>query len=329
MPLVSIIIPTNRRQAVLEPCLQALAGQHFDASEMEVIVVHNGPGSPPARPAAAWPFELIIERVSAASASIARNVALDCARGEWVVFLNDDVLPQPELVAAHLAAHQRVEPPAMVLGKSAWPRYQDETVLDRLMQTTSMYFFYDQMQPHAWYNFRHAWTLNLSLPRRCLETHRFDERIPFYFEDLELAFRLEQRHGMRVWYAPEALVVHDHRHTFEGYLRREANMGKFALRLWRCNPGCFRAIYGSDLDQAYLDYCRRFVETEGRRSDEMHAWLSQIVARRMDELGCSPEVQPAFIKSLYFAHLPLKRLAFRTGLLDAVEHERVTSGAAM
>ena len=322
MPRVSIVIPTNRPQAVLEPCLRALARQEFEMSAAEVLVVYNGPGVPPSWAADAWPFELITERTAQASASISRNVGLDRARGQWVLLLNDDVLPEPGLVAAHLAAHGHLDRPAMVLGDAPWQRYPDETVLDRMIQTTSMFFFYHRMKPHAWYNFRHAWTLNLSVARRYLQTLRFDERMPFYFEDIELGFRLERQHGLGLWYAPEAVAVHEHRHTLDSYLKREFNMGRFALRLWNCNPDCFRAIYGVDLDDAYLDYARRFVDLEGRSEAETRGCLQDVVAGRLEELCASPQVQTRIVQALYWAHLPLKRLAFRRGLLDAVEQER-------
>jgi len=320
MPAVSVIIPTNRSREVLERCLQSIAGQDCDPREIEVIVVFNGMTVVPQWDRGAWPFCLITDHIDEPHIGAAKNVALDRARGEWLVLLNDDVLADSDFLSAHVAAHRQLGQPAMVVGRSIWRRYDDETVFDRMIQTTSMIFFYDQMQPHAWYNFRHAWNLNLSLPRRCCESVRFETALrPVYFDDLEWAFRMEREHGLRVWYEPQALLLHDHRYTLDSYLTREGHLGRMAVLLWQCNPDCFRAIYETDLDEAYLDYCREFVRHEGRREEELLTQLSRISTRPAGELAPTPDRQDELVRLLYLTHLPLKRLAFRRGVLSAVE----------
>lgn len=320
MPLVSFIIPTNRSRDVLEPCLRSIAAQQADLDDIEVLAVFNGVAEAPSWPADAWPFELIVDRIDEANICAAKNVALDRARGEWILFINDDVVLDPGFVRAHLAAHERLDRAAMVLGQSAWRRYEDETLFDRMVQTTSMVFFYDRMVPHQWYGFRHAWNLNLSLRRSFLETLRFEERLrPVNFDDIELAFRLEQQFGLGVWYEPEASCVHDHRYTLEGYLRREALLGRVSTLLWQVNPDCYRAIYGTDLDQAYVDYCRRFVEIEGRYEAKRIERLRAMVTRRPDEVAASEQALSELVQVLYDGHVPLKRLAFRRSVLEAVD----------
>ena len=317
MPSVSIIIPTNRPPTVVDPCLHALARQHFDLSEIEVLLVYNGVTEAPEWPADAWPFELIVDHIEPAHIGAAKNVALARARGDLLLLLNDDVLPEPGFVAAHVEAHRGLKKPGMVLGRSDWRQYEDATLLDRMIAETSMVFFYDQIKPHAWHNFRHAWNLNLSLPRGLLDGEQFDEGLgSFFFEDIELAFRLEQKFKAYVWYEPAAAALHDHRYTLDGYLKREYELGCAAPRLWQRNPDCFRATYSTALDEAYITYCRQFVEFEGRREAEMRAQLLATVSRSPDEFGGSVEALCDLIHTLYIAHLPLKRLAFRRGLLS-------------
>ena len=318
MPIVSIIIPTNRPRGVVEHCLRALAAQRFAMTEMQVVVVYNGRGSVPEWAADDWPFELIVARGPESNVGAARNVGFDLAKGEWVILLNDDVLPARDLVAAHVNAHRRLDRVAMVLGEAVWRRHEDETVFDRMLQSTSMVFFHDKMEPHAWYNFRHAWTLNLSLPRRCCDLVRFDEAIrPVCFDDLEWAFRLERTQGLGVWFAPEARAVHDHRYTLESYLSRERHLGRMAALLWRCNPECYIAIHGSALDADHLSYCRRFVALNERLEDDMRTGLDRVVSRRIEDLSPSSTVSSELIQCLYLAHLPLKRLVFHRALLEA------------
>ncbi|MBN1345218.1 MAG: glycosyltransferase [Phycisphaerae bacterium] len=323
MTLASFIIPTNRSREVIEPCLRAIARQQCDVGELEVLVVFNGVDEIPTWEPGTWPFELVVDRIDKANICAAKNVALDRARGEWVFFINDDVVIEPDFVTAHLAAHERLDRPAMVLGKMIWRTYPDETLFDRMVQTTSMVFFYDRMTPREWYGFRHAWNLNLSLRRRYLKTLRFEDRLePVNFDDLELAFRLERQFDLGVWYEPEAVCVHDHRYTLEGYLRREALLGRVSTLLWRYDPDCYRAIYGADLDEAYIEYCRRFLKTEGRFEDERIARLQALVSRPSREVATSDATLAELVQALYDGHVPLKRLAFRRGLLDAVSGNR-------
>jgi GT2 family glycosyltransferase len=326
-PDVSIIIPTNRHRDVLDRCLTAITRQDYDPESIEVMLILNGAESRPVWSPDNWPFDLIIERIDEPHIGAAKNIALDRARGEWIVFLNDDVLIEPEFVAAHLAAHQCLDRPAMVLGRSDWVPVPDETLFDRMIQTTSMVFFYDRMAPHEWYGFRHAWNLNLSIHRRHLEHRRFDERLgPFFYEDLELAYRLQEQEGLGVWYAPEAAARHDHRYTLDDYLDREFRMGQASVRLWTANPDCYRAIYHADLDDRWLEYCRRYVEIEGRYEDDRLDHLLRLSNRSPEDATPGAAIQSELVQVLYDAHLPLKRLAFRRGVLHASRREPASVG---
>ena len=319
MPQLSIIIPTNRSPDVLEPCLRSVAGQRFDPREIEVCVVFNGMRSTPQWREDAWPFRLVVGSIAEANIGAAKNAALERARGEWILLINDDVRLEPNCVAAHLATHRGLHKPAMVLGLAKWQEYADATVFDHLIQSTSMIFFYDRLEPYHWYNFRHAWNLNVSVARRYCDDVRFDETLkPVNFDDVEWAFRQELRNELRVWYEPAAASVHDHRYTLDGYLTRETHLGRMAVTLWRCNPDCFRAIYGSDLDDGYVAYCRQYVHREGGRETELRAELRAVVERPAAELAGGWKLRRELLRALYNAHLPLKRLAFRRGLLSAL-----------
>lgn len=338
----SVIIPTHRPAAVLTPCLRALAAQTLPADDFEVLAVYNGAPVPRDLDPGAWPFDLLTDALDEPNIAAAKNVAIERARGELLVLLNDDVIPEPNFLAAHLAAHQDRTAPAMVLGRSDWVVPADETIFDRMIRTTSMVFFYDQMTPHTWHGFRHAWNLNLSLPRELLGEQRFDEALgPFFFEDIELAWRLERTRGVRVWYEPAARLLHDHRYTLEGYLKREEALGAAAVRLWRSNPACYRDVYGRDLDENELAYCAAFVQREETGAAARIDRLRSIVVQPADRLpGGAPqegdvgeirggpgEAPSAWINLLYDAHLPLKRLHFRCGLLAVAKTPHAGSAA--
>src|SRR5690242_1278529 len=94
-PTYSVVVPTYQRGAALERCLDALASQTLERDRFEVIVVDDGSVTPPraavARAAASLDVRLI-EQANAGPAS-ARNAGARAARGEYVVFTDDDCIP--------------------------------------------------------------------------------------------------------------------------------------------------------------------------------------------------------------------------------------------
>lgn len=106
--LVSVIIPTYNRRVILQKCLTNLAGQTLDPAKYEVIVVDDASTDHTAQMVSALqtPYQLrylpLAERTGPGGA---RNVGIRAARADLLVFLDSDLVPAPELLAAHLAVH--------------------------------------------------------------------------------------------------------------------------------------------------------------------------------------------------------------------------------
>lgn len=288
--------------------LDALARQSLDAHRFEVLVGLDGCQGPGSHPRAEF---LALPRQGPAAT---RNAIVRRARGELVLFLNDDVVPEPGLLAAHVRAHAGVGPSDLVLGSAPWAIGPGDTLFDRLVRQTSLVFFYDAMndceRERDW-GFRHAWTLNLScradLARRC----GFDERLTrAMFEDLEWAYRLALGFGSRVLYRPEAVVTHHHRYTPAGYLERERALGAQALTLAGVNPGCAMGIFKREIrDRAFVRECERLCEDEAGACAALEHRFGALADQRPDaslDLG-----------GLYRRFLPLKRFAWCQGFIAA------------
>lgn len=105
MPRLTIAIPTFGRDAVLVDTLREVLDRR-DPAEMEVLVVDQTPEHDAAAAAAlaAWEAAGAVRRVRLAPPSLtaARNVALREARGEVVLFLDDDIRVPPGLFREHL-----------------------------------------------------------------------------------------------------------------------------------------------------------------------------------------------------------------------------------
>jgi GT2 family glycosyltransferase len=245
----SVIIPTRSAPGGPAPrCIDALRPQLGPQDEI-IVSVDGGDIDP-----APGTGQVRVVHGPAGGPAAARNRAMATARGEWLLFLNDDVVPQNGLIAAHRATHQERAAaglgPAMVLGSAPWAVGENDRVIDRLVRETSWIFFYDRMdnaEPDRDWGFRHAWTLNLSVPREAAP--RFDERLRFpMFDDLEWAFRACAGGAVPVLFRADAAVVHHHRHDADALLRREVLLGHEAWTLHAINPYCAAAVFGDRYD---------------------------------------------------------------------------------
>ncbi len=109
---VSVIIPTFNRRHVLEHTLPALAAQDFPPEDYEVIVVMDGSTDGTAEFLREWKpkFAFRAFRTPHRGPSAARNVGIQVATGELVLFLDDDLMGVPDLLRRHHMAHSGTEP---------------------------------------------------------------------------------------------------------------------------------------------------------------------------------------------------------------------------
>jgi glycosyltransferase involved in cell wall biosynthesis len=113
----TIVIPTFNRASILALTLARATRQSVGASAYEIIVVDDGSTEPGTESAvaAAGHGHAIYVRQERAGASTARNAAIARARGDVIVFLDDDSFVGPRFLERHLAIHEQ-ERPALVAG---------------------------------------------------------------------------------------------------------------------------------------------------------------------------------------------------------------------
>lgn len=322
-PQCSVVIPTRERLESLERCLRSLGT--LDPALAEVLVSVDGPDGGESEMVARIGSGARVLTGPGGGPGRARNRAIAEARGELLLLLNDDVEAGPGLVQSHIHAHagRDYDAPAMVLGSAPWAVCEPDRVFDRMIRETSMVFFYNTMDdadPERDWGFRHAWTLNLSVPTRVAcesegESGRgvFDESLPdAAFEDLEWAWRVAHRFGSPVLYRPEASVTHHHRYEPKWYFERERLLGRDAWALAGANPGCARDVFGRDVrTREEVDYSEAFVDREHATVER----LQEAFLRLVERPGSSATRE--HIESLYGQHMLIKRWHWRCGLLEA------------
>lgn len=195
---LSVVVPTWNCVTVLQHTLPALLQQTLPPESYEVIVVDDGSTD------GTWDWLQTLSpifphlrpyRLAQNQGRVwARNVGIDKALADIVLFMDSDVLPSPGLLAAHLDSHQHHPGPIIVQGRliliHAWEPLP---------------------QPRLWTDYSQAFfaTGQVSVSRQAfLQVGGFDEGFTHYgWEDLELGVRLKQQ-GYRLVHAPTAVAWH-------------------------------------------------------------------------------------------------------------------------
>ena len=213
---LTIAIPTRRRSGVLRLTLDALAAQ--SERGFETIVVVDGTDDPP--PEIDGARVLVQEH---AGPGVARNLAVGESGRALVLFLGDDMVPDGELVARHLARHRaHPETEVAVLGRVLWHPDVPRDRLHRWLEWSGSLFDYEQLEREdaedaGWGRF---YSSNVSLKRELfLAAGGFDPDFVFDYEDLDLAHRLGGR-GMRLLYERRAVASHRHPYDWDAVRRR-------------------------------------------------------------------------------------------------------------
>lgn len=228
---VSVVIPTYNRCAQLMRVIDALREQTFPMAHFETVVVSDGStdGTNEYLQTVETPFCLVHVVQENAGVAAARNAGVEHASGELILFIDDDVVPTPSLLAEHVETHRRHagadERTLVVMGPMLTPA--DFALLPWVDWEQSMLMKqYDDMAEGRWEpTARQFYTGNASLPRAdILAVGGFDTTFR-RAEDVELAYRLAER-GARFLFNGGAVGYHYASRTFASWLRTPYAYGR-------------------------------------------------------------------------------------------------------
>ena len=204
-PRISIVIPTYRDLDVLGPCVDSLAAQTAPPGSFEVLVVDDA--DPPVLAADSLERDGLQVRLlqsPGAGASAARNLGAREAQAPLLLFLDDDMVAEPQLIERHLACHTAEQPMAVVGACPPAP------CAPGLMASAAAFWwkdFFESMQRAVSPTFVSLLCGNLSIPRRALlDVGGFD--LSHGREDWELGMRWLHA-GYGIAYEPRARARHE------------------------------------------------------------------------------------------------------------------------
>lgn len=237
---ICFIIPTFNRSAVLIECLKKLESQTVAA--FEVIVVDDGSTDSTQADMEGYvaqsPMRIRYYRQKNSGPARARNFGVAQAVAPICILIGDDIMVNPDFTAVHLRFHTENPDLSFVgLGLTRWSELgQKVTPLMRWLDESGVQFAYNDLLQGVKPNWKHFYTSNLSLKTELLRKNPFDERFDkAMMEDIELGYRLEAQHNLKVRFLPEAYAEHIHPTDFRKTCRRAYGVGYASFlfeKLW-------------------------------------------------------------------------------------------------
>ncbi len=213
-PRASIVIPVYGAFAHTLACLRAIAA-HPPLAPFEVVVVDDASPDDSLERLRAIGGLRVHARPTNGGFIAACNDGAALARGEYLVFLNNDTVPQPGWLDALLATFDTVADAGLVGARLVYPdgRLQEAGGVVFADGSGWNYGRFDDPDGCRYGYLRDADYLSgaaIAIPRALFQRlGGFDARYaPAYYEDTDLAFAVRAA-GLRTLYQPAATVVHD------------------------------------------------------------------------------------------------------------------------
>lgn len=230
---VSVIIPTFKRPALLIKCLTQLAQQNFPKEKYEVIVITDGPDSATKTEVRYFSQQHSLLNIACYSLNkkkgpaAARNKGVEHAKGELILFTDDDCLPQQNWIKAFSNAFNEFEKPEIA--------FTGETIVPHLQLPT------DYEQNIANLETAEFITANCAISKKAFyKTSGFDEDFSLAWrEDSDMHFKLIKA-GMPVQRINTAVVIHPVRKASWGVSLKEQKKSLFNALLYKKHPELYK-----------------------------------------------------------------------------------------
>jgi GT2 family glycosyltransferase len=233
-----VIVPTFDRPGQLRACLEALAAQSLPPESFEVIVVDDGGSESPAPCVAAFERRMAVRvvRQENRGPAAARNAGASVARAPVLAFTDDDCRPEPGWLAC-LTRAVEADAGCLVGGRvqNALPDNAFSVASQTILESAYAHHNPEGREPTFFAS------LNFAVSddgfRR---VGGFDTTFRPASEDRDFCARWRE-HGLRLAYAPDAVVRHAHDLSAAAFWRQHFAYGRGA---WRYHGAARRRGHG-------------------------------------------------------------------------------------
>jgi glycosyltransferase involved in cell wall biosynthesis len=309
---LSVIVPTYNRCDLLAGLLRSLAIQTMAADRWELIVVDDGSTDGTRemleQAARGWPTSFTALHRHHLRTAIVRNAGAERASGRVLLFLDDDMVATPELIAAHERCH--TDPQLAVLGRIiAPPERRDPWTIwdDEQLGLLANSLRGGQRVPGP----RDLYGGNCSIAAELFGSVGGFNASTERAEDFDLGYRLAAA-GARFVYCEAATSVHHGMHSFGKWVSNATAFGRSEVALAR------EFGHGPDFFTWYRS--RHLLNRILVRLCSLYPILETPLVASMDRIGrLGNAVGATAVRSA--AYSAIYNLAYWQGLIGAVGSE--------
>jgi glycosyltransferase involved in cell wall biosynthesis len=250
----SIVIPTYSADFLLMECIHSLCNQLVDKSYFEVIVVNDGGKKEISKKLEVFESQLIIRYFFQKNKgpAAARNFGINKARGDIILFLDDDSLPTSDWLRSTI---------------NAWEKYHDCDGIGGYIASEKNDSIYCSVNRDFfnWYlsyysendNNTFLSTCNAGYKKNALnEVGNFDEGFKKASgEDRDLNIKLLKA-GAKLILCRDVLVYHDRDLTLGTFTKKYLNYGKAANKIYKRYPD-IKSMSTKDYINLYLSILKK------------------------------------------------------------------------
>jgi glycosyltransferase involved in cell wall biosynthesis len=235
-PLVTVVVPTKNVARTLEACLRSVRAQ--DWPRLELIVIDNFSTDATAEIAARYAHQLL---VAGPERSVQRNLGVEQSNGEYVLWIDSDMILPPRTVSAAVAEAQRtsadaVSIPEVSVGPGFWTACR---ALERSCYLDDPALYYPRLIRREFLLGLGGFTESMAGP-----------------EDVDLRLRMNANHAVLA-HSDSVHILHDEgRLTLRSILAKRVYYGKSLPAFAAAHPGAL-AEQGKGTVAAFRRHRRR------------------------------------------------------------------------
>jgi glycosyltransferase involved in cell wall biosynthesis len=228
-PLISVVVPTFNRAALLQGSLESLAGQTLEKHLYEVIVVDDGSTDDTQEVARSFSGRMRLRQIRIDNSGIAaaKNIGVFSSSGSVLLFFDDDDFADRNLLQEHVEFHHEyADENIAALGYTTWfPSLLVNHVMHYVTDVAQYLFAYGPLADRQVLDYTYFWGGRSSCKRSLLVNHGvFNQQFRFGSEDIELGYRLT-RFGFKVIFNRKAVQYMNRAITYDEFCRRCEKQG--------------------------------------------------------------------------------------------------------
>lgn len=239
---LTIVIPTYNRRELLKTAIESLRNQTHPSDRYEIVIVSDGSTDGTdemyATPLGNPLTRLVRQEKQGFGLAAARNLGLQTARGELVMFLDDDMFADERLVEMHVEAHTKFNEHVAICGRVRPAPNLPATPFCKIVIRDICDVYDEHVEATHFIPFQRALSWQTSFKRSELERlGGYETSFRQYgWEDIEFSYRAAQQ-GLNFYYEPRAVSFHqDQRNTLATHGQRLRDSSRVAPIFFARHP---------------------------------------------------------------------------------------------